>query len=120
MNPNKILTVDVNWLSEVDGMTVEQAIEYLKTIPKDHVLEYCMEGDTHGCNILSYLCIAVPKTNDEMLVEVDATYHRRISTYVTARENHVRNNNIDRIANCNMLIKQLEDWRDVAREKYIQ
>lgn len=41
----------INWLENVSGCTVADAIEYLKTLDKNYILSVWLEGDTHGADI---------------------------------------------------------------------
>ena len=118
MIDTKHVNVDINWLDEIDGLTVEQAIEYLHTLQKEHILCYSMEGDTHGCSVESYMYYLVPLTNAEKLANAEVIYNRRISVYVESRKNHIKYNKPDRVSNCDRLIKQLEKILDDARVEY--
>ena len=62
----KTISVPTDWLHEIDGISVADAITYLSTLPKDHVLNYWMEGDTHGCDMRSELYYKRPYTPDEL------------------------------------------------------
>lgn len=62
----KEISVPSNWLDEIDGMTVADAIEYLKTLPQDHKLNWWMEGDTHGCDVECELVFERPYTEEEL------------------------------------------------------
>jgi hypothetical protein len=63
----KQIRVESDWLGDIDGMTVAQAIEHLKTLPQDHKLDYYMDGpDTWGCSIESNLIKEIPYTEEEI------------------------------------------------------
>lgn len=114
----KTVIVNKNWLDDVDGMPVHKAIEYLSKLNPDHILSYYMEGDTHGCNVVSNLHYKVPMTNKEILVKLENHYLKEITTYERAKEGHVKANRVDRIDSCSRLLKQLYDKLEEARAKY--
>lgn len=62
----KQIPVPSNWLNDIDGMTVADAIAYLQTLPQDHRLEWYLEGDTHGCDVECRLIFERPYTDEEL------------------------------------------------------
>ncbi len=65
--PKKAIKVSVDWLQEVDGLTVAKAIEYLQSLPDDHVLNYWQSaGDDQGVEISSGLVLYEPYTEQEL------------------------------------------------------
>lgn len=65
--PKKAVKVRVDWLQEVDGLTVAKAIEYLQSLPDDHVLNYWQSaGDDQGVEISSGLVRYEPYTAQEL------------------------------------------------------
>ena len=58
--------IETNWLSEIDGATVEQAIEYLKTLNPADRLQTSLSGDTHGVELEAYLEHDRPATELEV------------------------------------------------------
>ena len=51
----KTLTRNIDWLSDISGLTVEQAIEYLRTLQGSDILCVSLDGDTHGVELGSDL-----------------------------------------------------------------
>lgn len=63
----KAIKVSVDWLQEVDGLTVAKAIEYLQSLPDDHVLNYWQSaGDDQGVEISSGLVRYATYTEREL------------------------------------------------------
>lgn len=68
----KTISVPINWLNEINGLTVAEAITYLNTLPPDHVLNYWQSGgDDQGVEISSNLIHHRPYTEQE-LAKLDA------------------------------------------------
>ena len=63
----KEISVPSDWLNEIGGMTVADAIVYLKNLPQDHKLSWWMEGDTHGCDVGCELVFERPYTDEELV-----------------------------------------------------
>lgn len=55
-----------DWLSKIDGLTVEKAIEYLKTLNPSDRIGYTLQGDTHGVDIEGYIEHDRPATDLEI------------------------------------------------------
>lgn len=65
--PKKAIKVSVDWLQAIDGETVAKAIEYLQSLPADHVLNYWQSaGDDQGVEISSGLVRYEPYTEQEL------------------------------------------------------
>ncbi len=63
----KTVSVPTDWLNEVNGRTVADAIAYLSTLPPDHELSYWQSGgDDHGVEISSELSYQRPHTEQEL------------------------------------------------------
>lgn len=63
----KTVSVPTDWLKEVNGRTVADAIAYLGTLPPDHELTYWqIGGDDHGVEISSELTYQLPCTEQEL------------------------------------------------------
>ena len=63
----KTISVSIDWLSEINGLTVVQAIAYLSTLPPDHELSYWQSGgDDQGVEISSELTYQRPYTEQEL------------------------------------------------------
>lgn len=63
----KAVKVSVDWLQAIDGETVAKAIEYLQSLPADHVLNYWQSaGDDQGVEISSGLVRYEPYTEREL------------------------------------------------------
>ena len=68
----KAISVSIDWLSEIHGLTVADAIVYLRTLPPDHALNYWQSGgDDQGVEISSNLIQHRPYTEQE-LAKLDA------------------------------------------------
>lgn len=110
--------VKTDWLSNIDGMTVSDAIAYLKTLNQDMTLEYSMEGDTHGCNVTSCLSIDVPMSNQEIYNRLVTSYKKQIDHYQKAKLYYFRRGQFDRLSNCALRIAKLSELIDTAKIKY--
>ena len=63
----KTISVPTDWLNEIDGRSVADAIAYLSTLPSDHKLNYWQSnGDNHGVEISSELTYERPYTEQEL------------------------------------------------------
>lgn len=63
----KTVSVPTDWLNEIDGRSVADAIAYLSTLPSDHKLDYWQSnGDDHGVEISSELTYERPYTEQEL------------------------------------------------------
>ena len=68
----KAISVSIDWLNEINGLTVADAIVYLRTLPPDHALNYWQSGgDDQGVEISSNLIHHRPYTEQE-LAKLDA------------------------------------------------
>ena len=62
----KTISVPTDWLNEINGRTVADAIAYLSTLPPDHELTYWQSGgDDQGVEISSELTYQRPYTEQE-------------------------------------------------------
>ena len=84
----KAISVPSNWINEIGGMTVEDAISYLQTLPKDHVLDWWMEGDTHGCQVECELTFYRPYTEEEIAYIKEERKALKISQLYSSIEYH--------------------------------
>jgi hypothetical protein len=109
----KTITVDTNWLDAIDGRTVAHAIEYLKGLNKDYVLDCYLDGDTHGCEIVARLCYDVPMSNEEILAEHEARYKKALADYERAVKYYTHRNQPDRLPDAQRL-------RDAAEARWIE
>jgi len=63
----KTVSVSTDWLNEINGLTVANAIVYLSTLPPDHELTYWQSnGDDQGVEISSELSYQRPYTEQEL------------------------------------------------------
>jgi|JI10StandDraft_1071094.scaffolds.fasta_scaffold109681_3 hypothetical protein len=104
---NKIVRTKINWLDEINHMTVEDAIAYLSTLPKDHQLsvKYNIYDAIEG----SLLFKRVLETREDMLSRVIKTIDRDIQMSDDYLRNFPEGSESERI-------KQLR----VQREKLIE
>jgi len=82
----KQINLDIDWLSNVDGMTVRQAIEYLSTLQDSHILSYNMEGDTHGCEVVSNVSYDEPMTTQEIKDVKERQFRKELNYWTKAEE----------------------------------
>ena len=69
----KTVSVPTDWLNEINGRTVANAIAYLSTLPPDHELTYGQSGgDDQGVEISSELTYQRPYTEQD-LAEIAAS-----------------------------------------------
>ena len=62
----KTISVPTDWLNEINGRSVADAIAYLSTLPSDHKLNYWQSnGDDQGVEISSELTYERPYTEQE-------------------------------------------------------
>ena len=118
MNTNKIVEVKTDWLEEIDGRTVGEAIAYLLTLDHNHILSFHLNGDTHGCDVVSNLYYNVPLTNSEMLEKIEKYYNKEITIYNSAKQEHIRNNRAVRAESCDRILEGLYEALEVGRKKY--
>lgn len=71
----------ISWLENVDGCTVENAIEYLKTLDKNYILSVWLEGDTHGADIECDVFKEREQTTIEKWNTTRAPLLRNLETY---------------------------------------
>lgn len=114
----KTITVETNWLDEIDGMTVAQAIAYLQTLNPEHTLSYYMEGDTHGCNVVSELHYAVPMTNEEIYAGIEKHFQKQIKYFQTSKERHIKNKQFQFAESCDKRISEFQAKLNEAKLKY--
>lgn len=63
----KTVSVPTDWLREIDGKSVADAIAFLSTLPSDHVLSYWQSGgDDQGVEISSELTYERQYTEEEL------------------------------------------------------
>ncbi len=75
----KTVSVPTDWLNEITGRTVANAIAYLSTLPSDHELNYWQNvGDDHGVEIRSELLCHRPHTEQELAELADMRKTKRI------------------------------------------
>jgi hypothetical protein len=114
----KTIRVDINWLDEIDGMSVQNAIKYLSTLNPSHTLSYWMEGDTHGCNVISDVSYDVPLTHSEIFAKLEKHYLKEIALYESARQAHLNTGRLSRAESCERLLAQLRSKLETAKTKY--
>lgn len=97
----KIESVPTDWLNEINGRTVANAIAYLSTLPPDHALDYWQSsGDDQGVEISSRLTYERPYTKEELAeltalrkareiksVEASVAYYAKEAEYWDGRDN---------------------------------
>jgi hypothetical protein len=114
----KTIAQEIDWLNAIDGRTVKDAIAYLNTLNPDHVLNYNLDGDTHGVVISSDVQYDVPMTNKEILEGLEAKYLKQLAYYEKARQRHLAENRQKWVESVDMHIAKMQKLLDDARAKY--
>lgn len=114
----KTVEVDTDWLSTIDGRDVKSAIQYLQTLNQDHILNYHMEGDTHGCDVTSSLYYSVPMTDEEIYNKLVKHYTKEITLYEDARRKHLADGRTNRVEICDRMLLQLNKKFAEIKVKY--
>lgn len=112
-NRTKQQFLEIDWLNNISGLTVQSAISYLQTLPLDAELSFWLDGDTHGCAINSQVIEAVEMTQEEIKAERIDNLKKQIIKYEDAKVYYAR----DRyrkdvgecIANCENKISMLTE-----------
>jgi hypothetical protein len=118
MANTKTIEVKTNWLDAIDGMTVANAIEYLKTLDQSHTLDYSMEGDTHGCSVESRLTYEVPKSNAEIYADLEKHYLKQIGQHEKSKAYYLSASRQDRADHVETLIAALRSKLEQAKGRY--
>lgn len=114
----KQINVNVNWLDEIDGKTVADAIAYLQTLNPSHTLSYSMEGDTHGCSVESSLYYDVPMSNAEILEGMEKAINKQIGYYEKSKQEHLKNGRTQWADSVERNLINLRTRLEQARIKY--
>lgn len=114
----KQITVETDWLHEIDGLTAEKAIAYLQTLNQSHVLNFYVDGDTHGCEVVANLYYVVPMSNDEIYAQHEKHYTKEIALYEKALQENIKYNRPTRIASCEINLQRLRDKFGEIKAKY--
>ena len=117
-NYNKTLVDHSDWLSEIDGRTVAEAIAYLQTLDQTHRLDCYLEGDTHGCDVVSRLLYDVPMTDAEIYARLEGIYLKQIADLERGRQYYINRGQLDRVPNSDKLIAELRAKLAEAKAKY--
>ena len=97
----KTESVPTDWLNEINGLTVADAIVYLRTLPPDHALNYWQSsGDDQGVEISSNLThhrsyteqeiaklAAIRKAKQIQYIEQSIAYYEKQAAYWDGRDN---------------------------------
>ena len=118
MRSTKTITVGIDWLSEIDGLSVENAIKYLSTLDQSYTLSYTMEGDTHGCEVYSVLQYDVQKTDREMFNDLKNHYQKRISKMIELRNKYLNRSNSVCVSQCDTELLHLNTMLSELKQKY--
>ncbi len=114
----KTITVKTDWLYEIDGMSVAQAIKYLKTLDQSYTLNYYMEGDTYGCEVVANLSYEVPMTDDEIYSKLEKHYTKEIKIFEEAKEKHLKDGRTSRAESCEINLIRLRTKFSEIKRKY--
>jgi len=121
MSYTKLKSLNINWVDKIDGLTVANAVEYLKTLDQGMRLYCYLDGDTHGCDLVSRLIYDVPMTNKEILVQLREKHDRNIKLYQDAIARYkARNEQPERILQCEKLIAEHQNKLDELILKYLK
>ena len=116
----KTIEIKTDWLSEIDGKSVADAIAYLQTLEQSHVLDCYIEGDTHGCQIVTLLTYQEPMTNQEIYGMLEKRYLKEIKLYTEAKQRHVNNGSDSRVENCDKMLQEYTQKLADAKAKYLE
>lgn len=114
----KTLQDNVRWLDDIDGMTVAKAIEYLKTLDQTKTLDCYIDGDTHGCELVSRLLYEVPMTDKEILKHLEKVLGDQIQRREKEKKYYIDRGNYDRIPAIDASIASAKEKLQKARMKY--
>jgi len=114
----KTITQDIDWLREIDGLTVAKAIEYLSKLEPWHVLNYSLEGDTHGVELTSDVQYTVPMTNKEILAMLEKRYGGQITNYANEKDCYTKRGQMERAKQCEERMIRAQCLLDEARAEY--
>lgn len=114
----KTITQDIDWLYAIDGRTVQAAIDYLRTLNREHVLQYTLEGDTHGCQVEAVVTYEQPMTNKEILAMLEKRYVGELTRYGIAKESYTKQGQDERAKQCETQMIRVQRLLDDARAKY--
>lgn len=101
----KTVTINIDWLEKIDGLTVSDAIAYLQTLDQNYRLSYCLEGgDTHGVNIASNVCYEVAMTDKEIFEQTAKRCNKEIARYTESKQYYFKRGQFDMLAMCDKKI----------------
>ena len=117
----KTVSVPIDWLSEINGLTVADAIAYLSTLPPDNELNYWQSGgDDQGVEISSNLIHHRPYTEQELAklaamrkakqiqdIERSITYYEKQAAYWDGHVNYRAASYRQDAERCRQLLKRL-------------
>lgn len=97
----------LEWLDNIDGKTVEQAIDYLRLLPQNQVLEYHVHvTDDTGLWVDSFLLNSVDMSQDEILKlynselhSIERMYQERIKRMSTVQSLTLKERSLERLNN---------------------
>lgn len=115
----KTVVINTDWLHEIDGLTVAKAIEYLSMLDPSYVLDYSMEGDTHGCSVTSALSYKVQMTNKEIFSQIEKHCLKEIKLHEDAKAKHIAEGRTSRVESCNINLNRLHAKLEEAKAKYL-
>lgn len=118
----KTVTIPTDWLSEIDGLSVKDAIAYLQGLPQEHILNCYMDRDTHG-ELVSELHYQVEMTDSEVYEQHEKRILKEIKHYEDAKEyyskpGHRRPVGNGCIANCESQIAAYKARLEELKQKY--
>ena len=117
----KTISVPTDWLNEIVGRTVANAIAYLSTLPPDHELIYWQSGgDDQGVEISSKLTYQRPYTELELAglavmreakkikeCEKSIAYYDKQAAYWDGHDNHLAASYRQSAERCRQRLKEL-------------
>ena len=93
--------VDIDWLDNINGKTVADAIEYLKTLDQTLRLDAYLDGeDLHGIDLASQLSYERPETKQETRERQLRRVNRDLKLYLEALQRHQFREDAAGIARC--------------------
>lgn len=118
MTYTKQVVVHTNWIYDLDGKTVADAIAYLQKLDQTHILNYNLEGDTHGCELYSNMYYNVPMTDSEIYISLETRYLKEIAQTTAAKSEHIRRGRLERAERCDILLLSINTKLQAAKIKY--
>lgn len=111
--PTKNIYLNIDWVNALRDVTVSEAIDYLQRFSAEDVLTVQLDGDTHGCEIISNIAQIVPLSRCEIKAEKIERLRQQIARWEESKKYYQKDTHrldmTDRIANCDKQITLLTE-----------